>query len=504
MIKKTAKKSESWKARERLRQKGQFWTPAWVAKAMVAYVVREHTDLLFDPATGSGAFLEALRETPFSEVFYYGLDIDEDLLALRIYDEKKCRVELRDFLRNPPDRKFKAIVANPPYIRHHRLSSDMKKYLRELATSITLHKIDGRAGYHVYFLILALAMLERGGRLSFILPADTFEGVFANTLWKWISSNFCIEAVVSFAEEATPFPGVDTNALIVFIKNDLPEKTLKWVYVKENIGSQLEVLVKSHFSNASLSSVEIWERNLKEAVATGLSRMPQEHEECLYHLYDFAKVMRGVATGANNFFFLTLKQIRELQIPLNYFKRAVGRTKDVKNSVLTKGDIEQLDLEGRPTYLLSLSKNMRISNALDLYLKKGVEQGLHQRSLIKQRKPWYKMEQRKVPPILFTYLGRRNSRFILNKAGVIPLTGFLCVYPNYPDDEKYVLNLWKALNDPETIGKLRLVGKSYGNGAIKVEPSNLSRLPIPDEVVFKYGLRKKHLVRNNQLALFSD
>lgn len=38
------------------------------------------------------------------------------------------------------------------------------------------------------------------------------------------------------------------------------------------------------------------------------------------------------------------------------------------------------------------------------------------------------MEQREVPPILFAYLGRRNTRFILNEAGILPLTGFLCVY----------------------------------------------------------------------------
>ncbi len=46
--------------REKLREKGQFWTPPWVADAMVSYVL-DDTKLIFDPAGGRGAFLEALR-----------------------------------------------------------------------------------------------------------------------------------------------------------------------------------------------------------------------------------------------------------------------------------------------------------------------------------------------------------------------------------------------------------------------------------------------------------
>lgn len=62
-----------------------------------------------------------------------------------------------------------------------------------------------------------------------------------------------------------------------------------------------------------------------------------------------------------------------------------------------------------------------------------------------------------------------------NEAGVLPLTGFLCVYPIY-DDKEYIDNLWKALNHPDTLENLKLVGKSYGSGAIKVEPGNLNKL----------------------------
>jgi adenine-specific DNA-methyltransferase len=105
--------------------------------------------------------------------------------------------------------------------------------------------------------------------------------------------------------------------------------------------------------------------------------------------------------------------------------------------------------------------------------------------------------------LLFAYLGRRNSRFIKNEAGVLPLTGFLCVYPIY-DDQEYIDNLWKALNHPETLENLKLVGKSYGSGAIKVEPGNLNKLPIPEHIVAQYNLKRPYKNADGQLEIFRE
>jgi hypothetical protein len=109
------------------------------------------------------------------------------------------------------------------------------------------------------------------------------------------------------------------------------------------------------------------------------------------------------------------------------------------------------------------------------------------------------MEIRKAPPFLFAYLGRRNARFIRNLAGVMPLTSFLCVYPHH-DDADSIDRLWQALKHPDTVKNLALVGKSYGAGAIKVEPRALERLPIPDHVVAELGLAPTQ----RQAAIFSN
>jgi len=491
----------AWADREKLRNKGQFWTPNWVAEAMTAYVSND-TDLIFDPATGRGAFFEALLKLNKPNVSFFGTDIDGEVLSDEIYKHEKAFVEERDFIKKPPQRKFKSIIANPPYIRHHRIDGETKIFLKQLSAKIIGKAIDGRAGYHIYFLIQALNRLERNGKLAFIMPADTCEGKFAKSLWQWISQNFCIECVITFDEKATPFPNVDTNAIVFLIRNSQPKNTLLWAKANEAYAADLFDFISSDFQQQNFKTLEIINRNIKEAIITGLSRPPQNND-FKFFLNDFANVMRGIATGSNEFFFLTSEQVKEYGIPSEFLKRAIGRTKDATESLLTTKDIENLDNNNRPTFLFSTNGHYSFPKQVSNYLKIGEEQGLPTRSLIKQRNPWYKMEERKVPPLLFAYLGRRNTRFIKNEAQVLPLTGFLCVYPIY-EDKEYIENLWQALNHPDTLENLRLVGKSYGSGAIKVEPSNLNKLPIPEHIVQQFNIKRPYKMPDGQLDFFRE
>jgi adenine-specific DNA-methyltransferase len=193
-----------------------------------------------------------------------------------------------------------------------------------------------------------------------------------------------------------------------------------------------------------------------------------------------------------------------LEIPSKYLRVAIGRTKDITGNTITKEDVQKLEKNSRPTLLLSIDQPENdLPPKVRAYLRKGVELGLPERPLIKQRHPWFKMEKREVPELLFAYLGRRNTRFIKNVAGVLPLTGFLCVYTKGKDD-KFVDSLWNILNHPDTLKNLQFVGKSYGAGAIKVEPRSLENLPIPEYIVDKYNLKKSYEYHEDQLGFIYE
>ena len=477
-------------ARKVLQEKGQFWTPAWVAEAMVAYVLPGDQTQIFDPAVGSGALLLAAKKLVGSRgetADLQGMELDSAALAEALDNgltgSELQGVQLGDFITAPPRTRFSAIAANPPYIRHHRLSAETKVFLKDFTKKLIGMTLDGRAGLHVFFLLRALQLLEAGGRLAFIMPADTCEGVFAETLWAWIVQKFRLEAVVMFAPAATPFPGVDTNAVVLMLRNEPPQKEFVWAKCSKATPNQLAEWVQSDFKEPG-DVLEVCRRSVAEGLRTGLTRLVQteEHEGLL--LRNLALVQRGIATGANEFFFMTAAQAAERGIPAECLVRAVGRTRDVEGEEITAERLQALDSAGRPTYLLSLGKtdSALLPPAVQEYLKVGEQLGLPVRSLIAQRKPWYKMETRTPPPFLFAYLGRRHARFIRNTASILPLTGFLCVYPHCTDAAS-LEELWQILRNPATVANLARVGKSYGSGAIKVEPRSLERLPIPDFLV---------------------
>jgi len=483
-------------AREALRERGQFWTPDWVAEAMVSYAVSNGSDTIFDPTVGAGAFFRAAKQVGKETARNFrlvGMEIDRAALEKSVHNglsaEDVAGVTIQDFLLNPPPARFNSIVANPPYIRHHRLDMQLKSHLQSFGARLMGKPLDGRTGAHVYFLLHALQMLAPQGRLAFILPADVCEGISAPTLWNWITKNYKLDAVIAFSPNASPFLGVDTNPLVFLIRNSPREGQFLWVRCNEPNSQRLKEWIASGFTLRSNGALTIYRRSLAEGLATGFSRPPLERDENSVALGELAKVLRGVATGANEFFFLTEEQAESYHIPPEFLLRAVGRTRDAPENEITKQTMKKLASAGRPTLLFSPDGRPMgdFPSAVRNYLRQGEAMGLPTRPLIASRQPWYKMEKRIPPPLLFAYLGRRNARFIRNFAEVTPLTGFLCVYPRSLDSA-FVDNLWRALGDPRTIANLPRVGKSYGDGCIKVEPRSLERLPIPSAVISQYGL----------------
>jgi len=480
-------------AREALRRKGQFWTPAWLADVMVRWVLADQPARLFDPAVGPGTFLTAARRAGFRGAFA-GFEPDREVLEgapSGLSTGDRAGIIAADFLAATPGGRETAIVSNPPYIRHHRLDPERKQALAGVSEKFLGFALDGRTGLHVHFLLRCLALLAPGGRLAFLLPADVFEGVSAEPLWREISSRFRLEAVITFEPGAAPFPGVDTNALVVLLSHRPPAASLAWLRVPEPDPEEILAALDAPSAARAAGGTQVRIRDREEAITTGLSRPPRPERAASLRLGELARVVRGVATGANDFFFLTADRAAELGLDRQFLHRGVGRTRDCLTNTLTTADLDALDLAGRATWLLRLEREAGsdLPAALRAYLEGAERLGIPDRHLLAARRPWYRMERRPPPPILFAYLGRRNCRFVLNEASAIPLTAFLCLYP---EDGRpgQIKSLWQALNHPTTQSNLAYVGKSYGRGAIKVEPRQLERLEVPIHVLEEAGWRR--------------
>jgi hypothetical protein len=337
-------------------------------------------------------------------------------------------------------------------------------------------------------LVKALAHLKKDGKLSFLVPADTFEGVFSKPLWKAIAEKYHIEGILTFDSKAAAFPGVDTNASVVFIENTKPTGNFRWLRWfgedPRNLSEAVRFGLSDRRAEAQVMGLDISNVELYDAIETGFTRLHTSEPVDGRPLNQFATMMRGVASGSNEFFLMTKSRMDALGLSEKYFVRTIPRVRDATVQQISLEFLNLLDAAGRPTYLLSVDAETVIDDALKNYLEEGEKLRINQGALVSMRRQWFFMEKRKPVPILFAYLGRRNNRFIESLTDLTPLTGFLCVYPN-PGVDKH--KLLKALNHPSSIQELSRIGKSYGDGAVKVEPGGLRKMVIPLDALTDAG-----------------
>ena len=194
-------------------------------------------------------------------------------------------------------------------------------------------------------------------------------------------------------------------------------------------------------------------------------------------LEELATFRRGIATGSNGFFLLSADRLKELGIGLDRCFPCVGIEIDLKRLIYRAEDFEEAAAPGARLFLLNLSDPL--TDEEQKYVESGEEQSLTDRFLLKTRRPWYSMEQRKVAPIWSAVFGRGDLKFVFNEAGVRSLTNFHCIYP-HSIDPTFHKALTLCLNTTGSRESSKMHGRVYGGGLNKFEPHDLKSIQVPD------------------------
>ena len=319
---------------------------------MSKYVSVSNTDVC-DVAVGEGVFLKNL-EILNKKINLYGYEKDKELKKILINTLSKNTLEnikYENFI--SCNTNFDSIIGNPPYIRHHRLHLSEKKKLRKMVFEICGFNIDQRAGLHIYMFIKALSLLKQNGKLCFIVSSDIVEGKFSKLLWNWVFKNFNLEAIINFDDNAVPFKGVDTNAIVLCIKKSVQSNLVKWIRIKEINEKEIFKLFCNEFK-ISTDSIFTKDVNYKELASANFTNLPAKIDG--YKLSNFCNIKRGLVTGDNNFFLFDTDKIKRNSIPKKYFKRTISKTRYCTNSTLDIKYLNDLDKKGVPTYLLYIEE----------------------------------------------------------------------------------------------------------------------------------------------------
>jgi len=507
---------------------GQFWTPWPIAELMARWAIRSPSDRVLDPGFGSGVLLMAAAERLRTTGYLAGTEISPVLFLVALANllltparNLKLNLRCEDFIlphcaatqavgeqtssytgRNVqlslpgmdrmPEAPFKGpfdvVVCNPPYTRHHHLPDDYKARWGEAVRDSFGVSFSRLTSLFAYFLIQSWRLLSTTGKMAFITPAAMFETFYSRQVKRFLRSQLRPRAIITFDESLSVFQGVDTAACVTLLDGPRAETRSHLIHIEVHRWPGADAVLDA--LSAARDSEHRWGRMWRIPLTelkpgskwTVLARATRGVRAGLVPLSTIARIMRGIATGANAFFVLDDGAVARWDLPKRLLRPVLTRNREAPGYVFTYADFQRLGRQGKPRWLLYLARPVRPGTPEERYVQHGVFLALHRRKLVNTRSPWYTMEKRDPAPIYYTYLSRRNSRFILNKANVLALNVFLCIYPEreIAEDATLLNALLAFLNSPATRQGLRLVGRCYGGDTVKVEPRELDNLPVLD------------------------
>jgi len=498
----------------RRRQIGQFWTNEQIADWMVSWLLQSRPRHLTDIGCGAGNFLlkaaQYLKDTNGATALH-GCDVSPLLLnvTLAAFLMKREPLTLptlveQNYLDAQLPTDVDAVICNPPYTRHHHIASSLKDALQAFFKA-RLHLDVSRLGTMAfYFLLKLIAEMPDGARGAVIVPMEVLDARYGKETRRVLCQHTSLSAIVHFSPQMNAFHKVDVGASILLFskgcekRNRVVHLTLKALPTTDEFLACLEA---KHPERRDLPFgsrvVQAQDELMGLTKWFSVSGFEPSHEDwqsigSVVPLKALAKVVRGIATGANEFFTLSTPQVKQYALQ-PYVVRTLQRNREIQDIVLDEEKWQSLSDEGKRVWLLYLNGDNESEHPpLRGYLADGEAKGYHRRSLVQTRKKWYAMEQRDVPPIFFTILTRGNPRFILNRAGVRPLNMFSLIYPN-----RYVIAadatelLWALLNSSFSRSRLHSVSRTYGGNTLKVEPRELDNLPVINPLALPDDAKKK-------------
>lgn len=454
---------------------GQVVTPRRVADWMVRWACADRPQQILDPAMGPGVFVEAVQslfETDLSSPPPCMDAYEIDSKMLRGYTSKAVdlcvRIHRQDFITSAVSHVYDAIVANPPYVRHHDMTYDDSVF-REF-DEVVGARLSRMTNLYGLFLIKMWTLLAPNGRAAIITPAEWLNADFGRVIKAYLLRHNAIEGIIHFDHASQIFKGALTTAAIILLRRG---RAIEEPIVLSSVANieDLENLRLSdgyRVDSRQLDPARKWTPHFRSGVDLTIDSSPT--------LGDIARCQRGIATGANEYFALRESERSQYGIDIRDVRPCVTKARQVKSDRITQADVQQWIGEDQRVYLLD--PRPRVGRALARYLEVGRRLGIDQRHLPSHRPVWYRPERRKPAPILVSVFARGEFKFALNEAGVLNLTAYHGIYPRttWP---ACVRAIFEYLRSDEGRMAMSRHLRIYARGLLKVEPRDVEALPIP-------------------------
>lgn len=461
---------------------GSWYTSAPMAELLTEWALRDGRETVLDPSFGGLAFLEAARRrlvslgSPAPQAQCYGVEIDP--AALKAAEGRgflPSHLLARDLFTLKPGElpPVDVILGNPPYVRSglwdsrespaHQLCSEMGYPLSRMASM------------WAPFLLCSARHLREGGRMGLVLPAELLFAQYARPVLRFLQAHFSLLRLALFQESV--FPGAQEEVLLLLAEGYHPRAA-----------SPTPVMLRQATNLEQLDMAGLLSSSEQLCASTPLISLLAERERAAYlgvrahaqSLDETLKLGLGIVSGNNHFFILPHSRAREYALPESVLRPVLTKAADLQGALVSEQDLASLAESGRRSHLLLLSEETPppLLRGCQTYLEEGVRTGVPLGFKCRSREPWYAvpLPGGGVPDLLLTYISGKHPRLGLNQAGALATNALHGLWlPPLLDPAGVVVRFYTSF----TLLSAELVGRSYGGGALKLEPGEARQLALP-------------------------
>jgi adenine-specific DNA-methyltransferase len=429
-----------------------------------------------DAGAGVGVFtVAAARRWPNAHVVAVDVNVVTlGLLAVRIAFEidaepdkaqRLSRIELvhGDYLDALGDR-FGAgrgrllCMGNPPYTRIQELPPECRSRATELCGDIV---DSGHANLAVLFQAATLNCLRDRDASCMVLPGSIGYTRAARGLRRTIWNSSRPLVVHRTPATTRPFTGSCVQAAIVAI-GPVTTKPSPAHIARVSFERRTPQLLEKWEHDRRTGEPDNWFWAPAPTTAKGTSV-----------LSEIAVVRRGVATGANDVFFLTDAVAEKL--PRDVVTAAVPTLRHFAEHELDAATHRRWGGAQARRWLLVVPPGYELSGALRKYLAK-FEHEVSGRFLPSQRDPWYAITETPRPDLLISPLSKNDFKIVVNIARVVPSNNLFGITMRNGTPPE-ALAEW--LRSKAGQRELLQASRRYHGGSHKLEPGDLKSVRVP-------------------------
>jgi hypothetical protein len=277
---------------------------------------------------------------------------------------------------------YDLVMGNPPYIRHHDLSTEWRaRAAARIATDVDVI-VDGRSNAYVYFFWLSLALAKSDGLCALLIPSDWTYRPSATGLRKLLDERGWAVDVHRLDTGTRVFPGVLTTATITIVDKASTAGSLTF------------------YDRTGRSAKYAWAHR-SGPTARGGKPLSYEDRGRIY-------ASRGFSSGAQQVFLLTEEERRAAGILRAACVPALPSLRGIPSNcrTMTKAVFEKYVVKkGKRCWLLRTDP---LTPTVSRWLR-GVPPHVKRNSTCSARTPWYAYELPEIPCILYAS-GFRGKR----------------------------------------------------------------------------------------------